>query len=110
MTRTSHGHYIPETPKDNKFVIRKHCGGIKRCDECTFQANWVKDFAEKKAIIFPSEVESLDSAILKKVAAKIRERHPKPRHSMLIPDYQIAVAIYTLADALDGVAKDLSGS
>jgi len=110
MTLTTHGHYIPGTPPEKDHALANECGGVTICSDCKFQADWVKDFAEKKAIIFPSEVESLDSAILKKVAAKIRERHPKPRHSMLIPDYQIAVAIYTLADALDGVAKDLSGS
>ena len=111
MTLTRHGHHIPESElSDEEWVLPERCGGVTACEVCMFEVKWRKDFAEKKAIVFPSEVESLDSVILKKIAAKIREKHTEPSPRMLIPDYQAAQAIYALADALDGVAKDLSGS
>jgi len=110
MTFTRHLHHIPGSTTDNELheVEPVNCGGPLICESCKFECSWFRDFDEKKATIFPSEVESLDSVILKKIAAKIREKNPEPHNMMLIRKYHVAAAIHALANAIDGVAEDMS--
>jgi hypothetical protein len=113
VTKTSHGHHIAGTPtEDERSTLFVNCGGPTVCGSCDFDIRWYKDYAEAKQLretthIFPSEIDGLDSQILRKISAKLRENNPEPKRSMLVPRYQLAYTIYALADAMDSVAKDL---
>jgi hypothetical protein len=97
---------------DEYYIVPVNCGGPTVCDSCDFDIRWHKDYAKAKRTkesthIFPSEIDGLDSQLLRKIAAKLRERNPKPLRTMLIPKYQLSSTIYALADAMDSVAKDM---
>jgi len=114
VTQTSHAHHIDGTSTDDEHdIVPVDCGGPTVCGSCDFDARWHKDYIEAKRNkelqhrILPSEVAGLNSQTLRKISAKLRERNKAPWAGMLIPKYQVAATIYALADAMDGVAKDL---
>lgn len=111
MTITRHGHHIPGTElTDEAMLMPERCGGIVACEICKFEVQWRTDYDAKKAIIMPSEVASLDSVVLTNIAAKLRTQNEEPKRTMRIAKYQLNASIYALADAIDGVAKDMSVS
>jgi hypothetical protein len=113
VTQTSHAHHIAGTPTDDEHhIVPVNCGGPTVCDSCDFEIRWLKDYAEAKRVresthIVPSEMDGLDSRILRTIAAKLREKNPRPSGRMIIAKYQLAFTIYALADAMDSVAEDL---
>ncbi|QED11619.1 hypothetical protein PP914_gp130 [Arthrobacter phage Qui] len=112
MTLTSHAHHIAGTPTDDTYsIVPVNCGGPTVCETCDFEIRWYKDQAkarhsQESTHIFPSEIDGLDSQILRKIAAKLRDKNPRPSRMMIIPRYQLASTIYALADAIDSVADD----
>lgn len=97
---------------EDEHIVPVNCGGPTLCDTCDFEIRWHKDQAQAKRShasthIFPSEIDGLDSQILRKISAKLREKNPRPTGRMLVPRYQLAFTVYALADAMDSVAEDL---
>lgn len=109
MTVTSHAHHIPGTPTESVFAQPLNCGGPGVCESCTFEMRWFADRDKHRALIFPGEVTglNLDSQILRKISAKLRDQNPPPNVLMRTSRYTLAASIYALADAIDGVADDL---
>jgi hypothetical protein len=109
VTLTSHAHHIPGTPTESLSIQPFNCGGPRVCDICTFEVAWFEDFVTKRERIFPIGPDVIGANTLRKIAAKMRDQNPPPTGSMLIPKYHLAKSIYAIADAIDGVAKDMDG-
>lgn len=113
MTQTSHAHHIAGTPTDDEhYIVPVNCGGPIVCDSCDFEIRWHKDYVKAKRVkesthIVPSEIDGLDSRIIRTIAAKLREKHSIPHRGLLTSRYLLASNIYALADAMDSVASDI---
>lgn len=111
MAYTSHLHHIAGTPIEDEHIVPVNCGGPTLCDTCDFEIRWYKDQAKAKRShasthIFPSEIDGLDSQILRKISAKLREKYPTPAKQRWMKDQLATTIINTLAEAIDSVADD----
>lgn len=107
MTLTSHAHHIPGTPKVRRSTQPVNCGGPGVCDICTFEMRWYADRDKQRARLYPSEVDGLNSQILRRISAKLRSQNPKLKPTILVREQVLSRTIHALADAIDGVADDI---
>jgi hypothetical protein len=68
---------------------------------------WFSDRDKHRARLFPSEIDGLDSQILRKISAKLRSQNPKPNTLLIVREQVLSRTIYALADAIDDVADDI---